>query len=243
MHGWETGFEVHTLSELTSHGSGLGVSSSIAVSLTACFRQMKMLREGGCAETPHDIARDAWTVEIDRLRRPIGRQDHVAAAYGGFRLYRFEKDDVSVEQSFTFDDASWVTDHLLVVQLPEGHDSRAILSGVKSLEALEMAASAVEVAIKAVIGRSVKRLGDALLLGQASKRGIGGAVPQWLSKIVDTITRCSGVYGCKVAGAGGGGHLVVVCEPSARQEIELASQLPVMTIQPDMTGVRSDGYV
>ena len=42
------------------------------------------------------VARDAWMVEIDRLRRPIGRQDHMAAAWGGLRLYRFEGVDAVV---------------------------------------------------------------------------------------------------------------------------------------------------
>src|SRR3990167_6612680 len=41
LHGFEDSFEVHTLSEVTSQGSGLGVSSSFAVALAACFECLR----------------------------------------------------------------------------------------------------------------------------------------------------------------------------------------------------------
>lgn len=252
LHGWEDSFEVHTLSELSSFGSGLGVSSSIAVALAACFTRLASLRagsdvmprwrDGGEEVFRQQIARDAWTVEIDKLRRPIGRQDHMAAAHGGLKLYRFEGDSASVERAFSVEDAAWVAQHLVLVKLPEGHDSRAILAGVKNADALKHAADAVDVAVQAIEKRSPRLLGEAFLSGQKSKREIPGAVPFWLVEIVDEIERVRGVYSCKVAGAGGGGHVVVACEPGTKAAIERATNLPVLEVEPDFGGVRSEGW-
>lgn len=246
LHGWEDSFEVHTLSELSSRGSGLGVSSSIAVSLAACFQRLtavgapERIRED--AVDPLLVARDAWTVEIDRLRRPIGRQDHMAAAHGGLRLYRFEGQDATVERSFSAEDAAWVASHLCLVKLVNGHDSRAILSGVKSIEHLEMAAIAVDRAVIAIDGRDVEALGRALNRGQHSKVGIRGAVPDDVAAIVSRILSVPGVHGCKVAGAGGGGHLVVACERQQAEAIADATKLETVMVEADCVGVRSEGW-
>jgi D-glycero-alpha-D-manno-heptose-7-phosphate kinase len=247
MHGWEEGFEVHTLSELSSRGSGLGVSSSIAVSLAACFQRLSQLRRNDSVagnDGPvwqEQLARDAWTVEIDRLHRPIGRQDHMAAVHGGLRLYGFAGNEAEVVQSFSKEDAEWVAQHLVLVQLPEGHDSRAILSLVKSVETLEHASEAVPIALQAIERRDAKALGHALRYGHASKEKINGAVPQWINEITSKLIEYS--YGCKVTGAGGGGHLVVACEPNAVEAIAQATMLPVLPVKPDFRGVRSDGWL
>ncbi len=252
LHGWEDGFEVHTLSELSSRGSGLGVSSSIAVALAACFQRLAQLR-GGISAEPRwidggepayrmRIARDAWTVEIDRLRRPIGRQDHMAAAHGGLNLYGFHGDDAEVVHAFSQADADWVAAHLLLVQLPDGHDARAILAGVKNTDVLEEASTAVPVATKAIEERNAVALGRALRGGQTSKNAIRGATPPWLMEIIAKINSCDGVHGCKVAGAGGGGHVLVACEPSAAAAIAHATNLQTMTVMADAAGVRSGGW-
>ncbi len=251
MHGWEDSFEVHTLSELSSQGSGLGVSSSIAVSLAACFQRLANLRDGRVTEPrwsdggdeAHrmNVARDAWTVEIDKLRRPIGRQDHMAAAHGGLRLYSFYGDGADVTQSFSKEDAEWLAQHLLLVRLEEGHDSRGILSGVKDAGKLVMAAQAVDDGVRAIVERDPKLLGRALNVGQVSKGLIQGATPPWLTDILMRISRVDGVYGCKIAGAGGGGHVVVACDPTAADTISKVTNLQTIAVFADTKGVRSDG--
>ncbi len=275
MHGWEDGFEVHTLSELSSHGSGLGVSSSIAVALAACFQQMALLKKRATqvprtgdfmysmladaalrAAPGHDhvvweedpearmsIARDAWTVEIDRLRRPIGRQDHMAAAHGGLKLYAFSGTEAKVEQLFSVDDAMWLAKHLMLIKLPDGHDARVILSGVKNPAVLEDAAAAVGIAETAIAKRDLRMLGQALERGQRSKLSIPGAVPPRVQEVLAAIGTCGSVWGFKVAGAGGGGHIVVACEPGSASHIADATNLTVLPVEADIMGVRSEGYL
>lgn len=248
LHGFEDGFEVHTLSEVSSLGSGLGVSSSIAVCLAAVFQRMVQMRGGAAAgDSPSKsarIAKDAWTVEISKLRRPIGRQDHMAAAYGGLRLYAFEGDGACVVTSFGEDDARWVASHLALVQLPVGHDSRAILSSATRAAQMQTASDAVPVARKAIEVRSSRLLGEALDMCQVSKEQIPGAVTTQVADVVAKVRCCAGVRGCKVAGAGGGGHLVVAVDPGSgtMDALRAATGLVVLDVAPDFHGVRSEGY-
>lgn len=273
LHGWEDSFEVHTLAELSSHGTGLGVSSSIAVALSACFRLLTLLRKSTKRERTGDfvysmlegsslriapgndhivfeedpearwaIARDAWVVEIDKLRRPIGRQDHMAAAYGGLKLYTFRGTDARVERVFSKEESIWLARHLVLVKLPDGHDARGILSNVKSAEMLEAADAAVGEAISAISTRNAQQLGKALGQGHASKCSIPGAVLPEIEKIVRSLESLPAVYGAKIAGAGGGGHIVVACEPGSADEISRHVELPVTLVEPDFSGVWSDGW-
>lgn len=256
LHGWEDGFEVHTLSELSSRGSGLGVSSSIAVTLAACFQRMALMRagivkemrwlDGGEPAQRMQTARNAWTVEINKLRRPIGRQDHMAAAHGGLRLYSFAGDDSEVAHTFSKEDADWVAEHLLLVQLTDGHDARAILAKVIEPDALKVASESVVDGLRAIEERDPRLLGQALNQGQESKRMIKGAVPMWLEEILQKIQASPEVLGCKVAGAGGGGHIVVACESTkngAAEAIEVITRLPTVKVQADTVGLRSDGWL
>jgi D-glycero-alpha-D-manno-heptose-7-phosphate kinase len=253
MYGWEDGFEVHTLSELSSRGTGLGVSSSIAVSLAACFHRLSSMRrgvateprwsDGGAESFRESVARNAWTVEIEHLRRPIGRQDHMAATYGGLRLYSFQQNEATITQTYSPEHAAWLARYLQLLPLPEGHDSRGILTGMTTPAGLESAFLAVDDAQRAIVDGDAKLLGRALRLGHTSKLKIRGAVPKWLAALVETVERLRGVYGCKVTGAGGGGHLVIACEPWAVPEIETATHLRTQAVVPDLTGVRSDGWL
>ena len=223
------------------------------MALAAAFGRMKMFERGeDYGEMNHAsrgaIAEMAWEVEIDRLRRPIGRQDHMAAAYGGLRLYRFERDQdeverAEVEREFSEEDARWLATHLVLVQLPGGHDAREILSGVKSVEQLAVAAEAVDEGVRAIEERNVARLGQALQMGQASKGKIAGAVPRAVVEVIDRVRPLLGVRGVKVCGAGGGGHLLVAHEDDVTQvQIAQAAELEVAVVEPDFGGVRSDGW-
>ena len=39
-----------------------------------------------------EIAEEACDIEIERLGRPVGKQDQYVAAFGGLKAYRFEPD-------------------------------------------------------------------------------------------------------------------------------------------------------
>ena len=94
MTGVRSGVEITTLADIPSAGSGLGSSSAVTVGLlNALFAYQ------GRQVTARELAERACTIEIDRCRKPIGKQDQYAAAFGGICDLRFGPGDrVDVEQ-------------------------------------------------------------------------------------------------------------------------------------------------
>ncbi|MEW6670533.1 MAG: GHMP kinase [Thermodesulfobacteriota bacterium] len=90
MTGVENGIEITTLADIPSSGSGLGSSSSITVALLhALYAYRNKL------VTAEQLAADACRIEIDILGKPIGRQDQYAAAYGGINKFTFCAGDIT----------------------------------------------------------------------------------------------------------------------------------------------------
>ena len=85
--GINEGVEITTLADIPSEGSGLGSSSSITVGLLNVLYAYT-----GEQVTAERLAREACEIEIDFLKKPIGKQDQYIAAYGGLREIIFCKD-------------------------------------------------------------------------------------------------------------------------------------------------------
>ena len=79
-----SGVEITTLADIPSEGSGLGSSSSITVGLLNALYAYR--NEQVTAER---LATEACKIEIDILKKPIGKQDQYIAAYGGLREIKF----------------------------------------------------------------------------------------------------------------------------------------------------------
>ena len=87
MTGVTHGVEITTLADIPSSGSGLGSSSAVTVALLhALYTYQNQL------VTAEQLAREACEIEIDILGKPIGRQDQYAVAYGGINRFVFNKD-------------------------------------------------------------------------------------------------------------------------------------------------------
>src|SRR5690349_6354318 len=80
----EAQHEITTLADIPA-GTGLGSSGSFTTALLkALYRHERHLL------LPGDLAALACELEIDRLGRPVGKQDQYIAAYGGITCFTFE---------------------------------------------------------------------------------------------------------------------------------------------------------
>lgn len=89
----EKGIEITTLADIPSEGSGLGSSSTLTVGLLNALYNMR-----GIDIPTLELADRACKVEIDILKRGIGKQDQYAAAFGGLNMYVFKKDGIQVKR-------------------------------------------------------------------------------------------------------------------------------------------------
>ncbi len=77
------GLEIVTLADLPS-GTGLGSSGAVTVGTLAALYAFQ-----GVYRSPLALAEEAAGIEIDKLGKPVGRQDQYAAAVGGLNLIEF----------------------------------------------------------------------------------------------------------------------------------------------------------
>ena len=78
--GISESIEVTTMGDIPSEGSGLGSSSTVTVgALHALYAY------SGQMVSAEKLAREACSIEIDKLKKPIGIQDQYIAAYGDLR--------------------------------------------------------------------------------------------------------------------------------------------------------------
>ncbi|CAB5137516.1 D-glycero-alpha-D-manno-heptose 7-phosphate kinase (EC [Olavius algarvensis associated proteobacterium Delta 3] len=89
--GVTQGVEITTLADIPSSGSGLGSSSSITVALLHALYAFQ-----NTLVTAEQLAVEACRIEIDILGKPIGRQDQYAAAFGGINKFIFSKGDLTL---------------------------------------------------------------------------------------------------------------------------------------------------
>lgn len=213
-----TGIDLFLASEVPP-GTGLGSSSAMAVALVSALAAYT-----GQTFTPTGAAELACSLEIERLRMPIGKQDQYASAIGGLNIFEFRGEGVQVRPlALPADVVSSLSARLLLFASGQTRNSADILGRInmekqsKALEALHR--------IKALAGEmcTVLRSGDLDQFGHLldvawheKKRMSGGISTRVIDQWYDAA-RQAGALGGKVTGAGGGGFLLFYC-PQERQD-------------------------
>lgn len=82
------GIHIASIADIPSEGTGMGSSSSYAVGLLNALYAYQ-----GKHVNAERLAREACQIEIDILKKPIGKQDQYIAAYGGLEYIKFNSDD------------------------------------------------------------------------------------------------------------------------------------------------------
>lgn len=208
-------------------GTGLGSSSAVTVALvkavsTAC----------GYKFSKAEVAELASHIEIEMLGKPIGVQDQYASAFGGFNYFTFGPEGVSVEPlNLRHDTVEQLESRILMMFTGTAHDSSQILS--KQRQSSEDNTPEVVNALQAVQYLATQAR-DKLLKGDLDNLGTlfneawqhkRKFAPGVTTDTIDhyyAIARQNGALGGKIAGAGGGGFLMLYCEDGATARVESA---------------------
>jgi D-glycero-alpha-D-manno-heptose-7-phosphate kinase len=233
MTGVRGGVEITTLADIPSAGSGLGSSSAVTVGLLQALFTYQ-----GRQLTAEELADRACAIEIDRCRKPIGKQDQYAAAYGGVCDIHFGPGDrVVVDQlPLAPDVRRRVQDELLLFFTGTTRSANTILGeqtaniGDRLVQLAQLRDLAGEAAAGLREG-DVDALGAALNKSWAAKRELASGVSN--SQIDEAVEAAleAGASGAKVTGAGGGGFLLVVCplenQRRVRERLAHMRELPI----------------
>ncbi|HEY3258690.1 MAG TPA: GHMP kinase [Pseudonocardiaceae bacterium] len=218
MAGIRHGVEITTLADIPSAGSGLGSSSSVTVGLLHALFAYQ-----GRQISAEELADRACAIEIDRCRKPIGKQDQYAAAYGGICDIRFGPGDrVDLDKiQLPAPVRRRLQDELLLFFTGITRNANTILGEQTAnvgdrIPQLDQLRDLAGEAADGLRGGDPSAVGTALCKSWQAKRMLATGVsnPQ-IDEAVEAALD-AGATGAKVTGAGGGGFLLVIC-PVERQ--------------------------
>ena len=211
--GLTSGLEITTIADLPA-GIGLGSSSTLTVGVLNALYAMK-----DEWRSPAELARQACEIEIDILRKPIGKQDQYIAAFGGLQDIRFLSDDsVSVHPVICSPDLrEQLVNRLLLFYTGVTREAGSILCEARQrLQAapdnLAVVDGLVDVASRvrqAILSGCIDCVGDLLDRSWRLKKQMASNVSNGHFDAIYTAALEAGAVGGKIAGAGGGGCLLL----------------------------------
>lgn len=220
--GFSKGIEIASMADIPS-GSGLGSSSTYTVGLLSGLNNLKRN-----FISMQDLAEEACEIEIDILKKPMGKQDQYLATYGGFLVMEIATDG-KVKVSNANVSSSTLEDlkrNLLIFYTGKQRVNKKILgqqdkatrkSNTQVMESLNYIKESGYKILDIVESGNITELG--LMFDehwQYKKKMAKGISSPELDKIYD-LAKKNGAIGGKISGAGGGGFYTFYCEDKQPQ--------------------------
>ena len=192
--------------------SGLASSSCFAVGLLSALHQLK-----GDHVSIAQIAEEACHIEIDILKKPIGKQDQYAAAYGGLNLFSFNKNGTVQLTPVTNGKVINILENSLLFYTDIQRSADEVLSHQKESfktnenNLLEIKNLALEFYnVVNMQNLQLEKLGELLHQNWLSKKSLSQKVSNNLIDEYYQTALSNGSLGGKILGAGGGGFLFLI---------------------------------
>ena len=221
--------EISSIADLPA-GTGVGSSGSFLIGLLLGLHQ---LRDQHVALQA--LAEEACTIELDVLRKPIGKQDQYIAAFGGLSVFEIDKQGGVQCESLELGDSSLAdlvaNSHIyytgkeraaVEVLTPQ---NQAMISDDDPRH-LEVATSLDRIkelgrrTLEAIRDEDFDAWGQLLHQHWTSKKRLSTSVSlPSVDALYEEVRSRFGVLGGKIIGAGGGGFLLLYC-PKKHQDLE-----------------------
>ena len=219
----DSGVEITTMGDIPSEGSGLGSSSTVTVG--ALHAMYSYLGEMVPAER---LAREACAIEIETLKKPIGVQDQYIAAYGGLRFFEFlPNGQVTSERIKLSPDAQRaLNNNFMLFFTGVSRSSSSILKEqvdnlkdrLSELREIKHMAYEARCAIKT---GNIDALGAMLHQSWELKKRLAGTITNGIIDELYEMARSAGAIGGKIAGAGGGGFLLLYVPLERQNQVRM----------------------
>ncbi|HZP18511.1 MAG TPA: hypothetical protein VFB00_11125 [Terriglobales bacterium] len=209
-------------------GTGLGSSASVCVNilktLTTYLNQPL---------SKYDLAERAFHIAHRVLGRQVGRQDEFAAAFGGLNFITFHRDGLTEVEPLDLDPGlvCELQSNLMLFFTGTAHHSWTILQEQEKATRTQRGPTVEALhEVRALAGRMLAslRAGDLTQFGilldegwQAKKR-ISEKISNARIDHLYELARNNGALGGKITGAGGGGFLLLYCEPARQEAVRAA---------------------
>ena len=215
---------ISTVSDIPS-STGLGSSSSFAVGLLYALHTLN-----GESVSAGQLAEEASEIEINCLNHPIGKQDQYAASYGGLNCFKFRKNDVveiehiippdnGIENIFNSLMLFWTgfrkeSSHKILKE-----QNNLLNTKIDTLTSINaMVDECKSIFLKKEF--NPKDLGEILHRGWIKKKMLAKSITNEQLNSYYDLALSKGAYGGKIAGAGGGGFLLLACDQDKKENIK-----------------------
>lgn len=206
-------------------GSGLGTSSTMVVAILEAFNKWL-----GLDLSDYDKAYLAYDIERNDLKLSGGKQDQYSAVFGGFNLMEFKTTGETIVNPLR---VSLSTINELECSLVLYYNGKSRSSAQIISEQIKNAAAKNKITIEAMheLKKSAEDIKESVLVGDIqrfaeilrasweNKKKTSSIVSNKdLEKTINYAMQ-NGAEAVKVSGAGGGGFLMLYCNPINRQKL------------------------
>lgn len=215
-------------------GSGLGTSSTMVVTLLKAYMEWLNLPLG-----EYDVAKLAYDIERIDLKLAGGKQDQYAATFGGLNYMEFSGNNNVIVNPLRL--KKWIKNEiensLVIYFTGKSRDSGKIIeeqiksvssSKSNSLDGMFSLKEQAKKMKEAILTGNFEAIAEALKKGWEAKKQTSAVISNpSIEKTYDFALK-HGAKACKISGAGGGGFMMIWCEPTRRYElIEALNSLDV----------------
>jgi D-glycero-alpha-D-manno-heptose-7-phosphate kinase len=220
------GIELASISDLPSNGTGMGASSAFAVGLIKALQEYKYSKDFLAKSS---LAELACQIEIDLCKKPIGKQDQYACAFGGFNIHTFENKGVSTKNIILDEDIKiFLENNLILLHTSKGRSADNILenqnkrmidnnTSFNNIKSMVELAKQFETDLK---NKNLNYFGEMLDYSWQLKKAVSEDISNLeIDEMYESAKNC-GATGGKILGAGGGGFMLLYADPKSQQKIK-----------------------
>lgn len=227
--------DIHIFADLPAR-TGLGSSSAFTVGFLHALYALE-----GKVATKERLATDALHVEQNMINENVGSQDQIHASYGGLNVIEFGPDEFRVRPLIISGrKRQLLEDSIMIFYTSQTRYANEILKEqvertrsrdndayLKKMH--DMVYEAIDVISNENENSFIKSLGMMLDKSWKLKKSLSSQVSNALIDGAYEQALRAGAYGGKVAGAGGGGFLMMIVEPTKQEDVRkaLANHLEV----------------
>jgi D-glycero-alpha-D-manno-heptose-7-phosphate kinase len=213
----ENGIEIVSVADIPA-GTGLGSSSCYLVGLLNAMHSLTQT-----PASPERLAEEACHIELDRLHKPIGKQDQYMAAFGGLTTLQIDKDGrVKATRLFlSVELLEALESNMLLFYTGAARDATEILqqqdsdTKKKSNCVVECLCEIKSIGFDirdAIVRGNLHHFGELLDVHWQTKKRLSGGISSGQIDAWYDLAKQNGAVGGKICGAGGGGFLMLYCE-------------------------------
>ncbi len=206
-------------------GSGLGSSSTLAVSILGAFSEWQKIPFG-----EYDLAHLAYEIERVDLKMAGGKQDQYAAAFGGFNFMEFYDNDKVIVNPLRIkqDYINELEFSILLYHTGMGRNSSHLIEK-QSQNITDNQSDAIKATMKlkeqavymkeALLKGNLREIGEILDYGWTHKKKVAKGVTMPIIDEIYETAKKAGATGGKISGAGGGGFMMFYCPGNTRYSV------------------------